>query len=86
MLVRILFLSLLTSVTLATEIEIAEPERTGLSSDRLKRVTELVQRYVETGRAPGIQVMVNRGGKILFNRVVGTRGLEDSRQLSEDDI
>ena len=86
MLVRILFLSLLTSVTLATEIEIAEPEQTGLSSDRLKRVTELVQRYVETGRAPGIQVMVNRGGKIVFNRVIGTRGLEDSRPLREDDI
>ena len=40
MLVRILFLSLLTSVTLATEIEIAEPEQKGLSSDRLKRVTQ----------------------------------------------
>ena len=83
---RIPLLCLLTSVVLATEIEEVSPEQIGLSPGRLEPINQLAQRYVETKRVPGIQIMMNQGGKIVLNTIVGNRGLQDSRPLTKDDI
>ena len=54
---RIPLLCLLTSVVLATEIEEVSPEQIGLSPGRLEPINQLAQRYVETKRVPGIQIV-----------------------------
>ena len=84
--IQVSLLCLLTSVVLATEIEEVEPEQMGLSSGKLKPINQLARRYVETEKVPGIQITVNRGGKIVLNTIVGKRGLEDSTPLGQDDI
>ena len=84
--VQVTLLCLLTSVVLANEIEEIAPEQMGLSSDKLIPINQLAKRYVETQKVPGIQITVNRGGKIVLNTILGRRDFEDSTPLGKDDI
>ncbi len=62
------------------------PERAGFDGERLNRITDVTQRYVDEGKFPGIVTMVARGGKIVYFDAVGTKGLGDNRAMEKDDI
>ncbi|MGI9323254.1 MAG: serine hydrolase domain-containing protein [Pseudomonadales bacterium] len=62
------------------------PEKVGMSSERLERITTKIQEYVDTEKFPGVLTMVNRGGKIVHVAVAGNRGLNDNRRLRTDDL
>jgi CubicO group peptidase (beta-lactamase class C family) len=68
----------------AAELPRATPESVGMSGERLERITALMQRYVDERRLPGIQVLVARDGKVVFERVAGTRGAGDATPLPAD--
>lgn len=74
----------LVSATYAAEIPTATPESVGMSSERLKRVTEVGKSMVDAGQIAGIITQVARHGKIIHTDVLGMRGLEDHRPLKED--
>lgn len=76
--------SVASGTTVAAEIPTASPESVGLSSERLKRVTEVAQSMVDAGQVPGIITQVARHGKIIHTDVIGTRGAQDPRPLEED--
>ncbi|MCZ6619533.1 MAG: serine hydrolase [Gammaproteobacteria bacterium] len=59
-------------------------ESVGMSTERLARITELSQRYVDEGKLAGVLTMVARNGKIVHFEAVGHRGVDDSRPLEKD--
>lgn len=63
-----------------------KPERVGMSSERLQRMSELSQRYVDEGKVAGIVNIVARNGKIVHFQAAGNRGLDDSSPLQKDDL
>jgi len=85
-LAQTLSISLLSAVISASEIGRPSYEGTTLPRERFEPLSKLAERYVKTNRVPGIHIMVNRGGATVFDKIVGTRGLEDHRPIRKDDI
>ena len=56
----------------ADELPIARPETVGLSSARLARLSEVMQRYVDEGRLGGAVTLVARAGKVAHLQAYGT--------------
>ena len=83
-LVPLLLLTLAGPTTHARELPTAKPERLGVSGERLQRISELMQRYVDDGRVAGIHTVVARGGRIVFDEVQGQRGFDDAAPLGAD--
>ena len=68
------------------ELPTAKAERLGMSSERLQRVNEMAQAYVDSGKVPGMVTMVARGGKIVHFEAFGQRGVDDPTPLRKDDL
>lgn len=82
----IAFLLLLTwsAWVFASELKHGEPESAGMSSDRLDRVTDVMQGYLDNGVLAGIHVLVARRGVIVYDNAIGSRGADDDRPLEKD--
>jgi len=73
-LVRSFALAVLLSAALpllAADLPRARPEMVGLSSARLARLTEVMQKYVDEGRLGGAVTLVARGGKVAYLQASG---------------
>jgi CubicO group peptidase (beta-lactamase class C family) len=65
----------------------ARPETVGLSSSRLERIDQFVQRkYIDTGRLPCGLVVVCRRGEVAHFSAFGMADVERKRPLKEDTI
>ena len=64
----------------------APPESVGMSSERLRRLDALLQRYVTEKRLPGVAGIVGRDGKIVWHKAFGQRDLDAGDPLQRDDI
>ncbi len=62
------------------------PEEVGLSSERLERIGELVDRHVEAGDIAGAVTLVARNGRIAHLEGHGLMDLESSRDMAEDTL
>ncbi|MEE4350588.1 MAG: serine hydrolase domain-containing protein [Pacificimonas sp.] len=63
-----------------------EPESAGFSSERLARIEPFLKaKYVGTGRFPGCQLLISRGGKPVHFHTQGSLN-EDGSALREDTI
>jgi CubicO group peptidase (beta-lactamase class C family) len=63
-----------------------KPEDVGLSSERLKRVAELVQRHVAAGSFSGAVTLVARNGRIAYHEAQGVMDLETKKPMVKDGI
>jgi CubicO group peptidase (beta-lactamase class C family) len=64
-----------------------DPEGAGFDPGRLERITEhFERRYVTTGKIPGCQVAVSRGGKVAYWRSLGLMDRERSKPVEDDTI
>lgn len=61
---------------MAFELPRAKPEDVGLSSERLKRVPDVLRADVDKGAIPGAVVLVARKGKIVLHEALGMRDRE----------
>ena len=61
-------------------------ERVGMSSERLARITQMAQEYVDEGKLAGMVTMVARDGKLVHFEAVGNKGVDDNRPLEKDDL
>ncbi|MCZ6889457.1 MAG: serine hydrolase [Gammaproteobacteria bacterium] len=75
---------ILTFAASARELPIVRPDRVDMSAERLARITQLNQTYVDQDKLAGVLTMVARDGKIVHVSVVGTRGATDETPLTED--
>ena len=63
------------------------PESSGLSSARLARLDDVMrQRYVETGKLPGLMTMIYRHGRLVHTGLSGHMDLERGKAMREDTI
>ncbi len=78
---------LLVAQTLfAQGLTVAEPETVGMSSERLGRLTETLQDYVDDGRLSGAVAIVARQGEIAYLEAVGQRDSEAASPMAHDTI
>lgn len=63
-----------------------KPEDVGLSSERLKRVAELVQRHITAGSFSGAVTLVARNGRIAYHEAQGVIDLETKKPMVKDGI
>jgi CubicO group peptidase (beta-lactamase class C family) len=64
----------------------ARPEDVGLSSERLKRVTELMQRLIDARTFSGAVTLVARNGRIAHFDAQGLMDVESKRPMQKDAI
>lgn len=60
------------------------PESVGLSSERLQRVSELMQQNINAGNISGAVTLVARRGRIAHLEAQGVMDLESGRPMTED--
>ena len=72
----------LLSVPLAAQAPKAKPEDVGLSSERLKRVPELIQRHLDAGNFSGAVTLVARNGRIAHLEAHGLMDIEAKKPMA----
>lgn len=70
----------------AQGLERVEPEAVGLSGQRLQRLTDALQGYVDEGQLSGAVALVARRGKVAYLEAVGQRDRESGAAMPEDAI
>ena len=64
----------------------AKPEDVGMSSERLQRLTQRMQDYINKGQVAGVVTLVARQGKVVHYQAQGYRKLEEKIPMKEDDL
>ena len=64
----------------------AKPESVGLSSGRLKALSEIIRREVDKGTLPGAVVMVGRKGKVAHFDAIGKQGPSSDAKMRHDSV
>ena len=85
---RILLSILIFSPTAlwADAFPIVKPSKQGFSSERLEKIGDLSQRYIEEKKIAGMVNLVARNGKIVYFDAKGSRGIDDPRPLQKDSL
>ena len=63
-----------------------DPLELGLDPDRVARIGDHFDEYVESGKLPGYAALVARGNEICYLRMYGRRDLESSDPIEDDTI
>jgi CubicO group peptidase (beta-lactamase class C family) len=70
----------------AGTIPVGKPEEVGLSSERLKRIGEAVQRHLDAGNVSGAVTLVARKGRIAHFEARGMMDLESKKPMPKDGL
>jgi CubicO group peptidase (beta-lactamase class C family) len=70
----------------AASIPKTAPDQAGISADRLKRVTALLDRYIQKGEIAGAVSLVARKGSLVHLQAQGVADLESKNSLTTDAI
>ena len=65
----------------AASLPKASPEEVGLSSPRLKRVSALMQRYIDKGEIAGAVSLVARKGRVVHLEAQGVMDIDSKMKL-----
>ena len=76
----------LLALSSAASAQAVRPEQVGLSSERLARIGELVDRHVEAGDITGAVTLVARNGRIGHLEAHGIMDIASDRAMTEDAI
>ena len=82
----LLITSLTYAPTSAQNLERVSPETVGLSAERLNRLTEHFQHYIDQDKLAGAVILVARKGKIAYHKAFGQRDREAQAPMKEDTI
>ena len=70
----------------AQSLPTAVPEDVGMSSERLERLGENLQAYVDRGEMAGSVAIVVRHGKVAYLEAFGQQDIEAGREMATDSI
>jgi len=70
----------------AGSIPVGRPEDVGLSTERLKRISEAVQRHIAAGNVAGAVTLVARRGKIAHFEAQGVMDVETKKPMAKDNL
>jgi CubicO group peptidase (beta-lactamase class C family) len=79
-------LAVAAHVASSAEPEVSEPESAGLSSERLERVSRVMQGYVDAGELSGVVTLIFRKGRVAHFETFGLADLESKRPMTRDAI
>ena len=68
------------------DLPMARPESVGMSSERLDRMSNWIERYVETDQIAGAVTLVARRGKVVHFEASGWRHKEANQPMERDAI
>jgi len=77
---------LLTCAAWSAEISVVTPEEVGLSSDRLERLSTVMQQHVDEHRLAGVVALLARRGKIAYFETFGMQDVEADKRIEKDTI
>jgi CubicO group peptidase (beta-lactamase class C family) len=75
-----------SSLVFAGSVPTAKPEEVGLSAERLQRIHELIQRYMDGGNFTGAVTLVARRGRIAHFEAHGLMDLDTKKPMTRDAI
>ena len=75
-----------TTLLQAQSLRHTSPEDVGMSSERLERLTQALQDYVNADRLSGVVAMVLRDGKVAYLEALGARDVEAGAPMEPDAI
>ena len=78
--------TLTTRPRAAEELPMASPETVGMSSERLARVDEYFQRFIDDNQIAGAVALVARHGKVVHHSAVGWKHKEADLPMTTDAI
>ena len=81
-----LVVAFVPSSLLAQGLTRAVPEAVGMSSERLERLTDALQGYVDDGQMSGAVAIVVRRGRIAYLEAVGQRDVASGSPMTTDAI
>src|SRR5689334_23260725 len=81
-----LALLILSAALSAASLPTSTPEEVGLSTERLKRVHALVERYIQKGEIAGAVSLVARRGRIAHFEAQGVMDLASRKPVRNDSI
>ena len=67
-------------------LPVAEPESVGMSGERLRKITALLQQEVSEKKLPGAVVMVARKGKLVYSNNIGSLNNSTGNAMQADSI
>lgn len=85
-LIAVFLIPILASLLAAAEVTIDKPENVGMSSERLSRIHEAIQRHVDAGEISGAVTLVARRGRLVHFEAHGLMDIESKRPMQKDAI
>jgi CubicO group peptidase (beta-lactamase class C family) len=82
----ILLISLMAMPLAAESVAVSKPEDVGLSSERLQRITQMIQRRIDSGQLAGAVTLVARRGRIVHFEAQGLADLETKKPMAKESI
>lgn len=64
----------------------AKPEQQGFSTERLKRIDENINGWINDGRLNGAVALIIRNGKVVYHKAFGYDDLEKTKPIRTDNI
>ncbi len=64
----------------------ATPGAVGLSSERLKRIDDVMKQYIDEGKIAGAVTLVARQGHVVYREAFGMADIEDDRKMKTDSL
>src|SRR5690242_10751874 len=80
------FVLLTAGIARAAPLPVGTPEDAGISSQRLERLTQTMQRVVDSGELAGTVVMVARKGKLVYAKAFGAQNKAAGVPMADDAI
>jgi CubicO group peptidase (beta-lactamase class C family) len=74
------------ALPVGTASTVGKPEEVGLSSERLQRVAQMIQRRIATGDLAGAVVAVARKGKVAYVNTQGVMDLETKQAMTPSNM
>lgn len=62
------------------------PESVGMSSEKLKKLDSMAKITIDRKAAPGLQILVARKGKVVYNKAFGKHTYEGKEKVDLDDM
>ncbi|MGC1631246.1 MAG: glycoside hydrolase family 3 N-terminal domain-containing protein [Gelidibacter sp.] len=62
------------------------PESVGMSSEKLKKLDSMAKITIDRKAAPGLQLLVARKGKVVYNKAFGKHTYEGNEKVDLDDM
>jgi CubicO group peptidase (beta-lactamase class C family) len=70
----------------AKDFELTNPEKVGLSSERLAKIRPVMQKYIDDSKLSALMTLVSRHGKLVHFETCGMADIEAEKPLSENSI